>query len=118
MDDNRDRGHRIRRAMKVRQFTKVQALASELNVSIASVSRWQNSGEISLEHICLLAERLDVSLDWLLLERGTLDFHKGIEFDPAELQHIEGLRAQNKKTRAALLELVRVLKEEADLRQL
>ncbi|MVA27312.1 helix-turn-helix domain-containing protein (plasmid) [Agrobacterium vitis] len=116
MQDNHNRGLRIRRAMKEKRFSKVQALATELDVSVAAVSRWQNGGHISLDHICLLAEKLDVSLDWLLLERGTLDWHRGIQFEQSELQHISLLRRHTPKVRAILLNLVKALDEAGDSR--
>ncbi|MDY8109888.1 helix-turn-helix transcriptional regulator [Fulvimarina sp. 2208YS6-2-32] len=116
MKTNRDRGQRIRQAMKEKRFSKVQALAVELDVSVAAVSRWQNGGHISLDHICLLAERLDVSLDWLLLERGTLDWHRGSPFQQSELQHIAFLRRQSPRVRAIFLDLVKALGDGADSR--
>lgn len=69
------RGKRIRKAISSSKIVKAYALAAELNVSIAAVSKWQNGGEISLSNACELAVATDVSLDWLLLGRGQSDFH-------------------------------------------
>lgn len=63
------RGKRIREAISQNKVRKIHALAAELEVSVAAVSRWQNGGHASLESVCSLAEVLDVSLDWLLLGR-------------------------------------------------
>ena len=115
MDDNLERGRRIRRAMEIKRFHKVHALAAELNVSAAAVSRWQNGGHISLENMCHFADRLDVSLDWLLLDRGTVDWHLGFELTKAEMQHIALLRNQPPKVRTIMLELLRALPEHSKI---
>lgn len=70
------RGKRIRKAISTSKIVKAYALAAEINVSIAAVSKWQNGGEISLNNACELAVATDVSLDWLLLGRGQSDTHK------------------------------------------
>ena len=70
------RGKRIRKAISTSKIVKAYALAAELNVSIAAVSKWQNGGEIALKNACDLAIATDVSLDWLLLGRGQLDTHR------------------------------------------
>lgn len=69
------RGRRIRKAISSSKIFKAYALAAELNVSIAAVSKWQNGGEISLKNACEVAIATDVSLDWLLLGRGSADLH-------------------------------------------
>jgi transcriptional regulator with XRE-family HTH domain len=71
-----NRGKRIRKAISTSKIVKAYALAAEINVSIAAVSKWQNGGEISLNNACELAVATDVSLDWLLLGRGTADLHR------------------------------------------
>lgn len=73
------RGKRIRKAISTSKIVKAYALAAELNVSIAAVSKWQNGGEISLNNACELAVVTDVSLDWLLLGRGQADYHRKIQ---------------------------------------
>ncbi len=85
MSRNHARGKRIREAIALKNVRKSQALAAELDVSAAAVSRWQSGGPVSLESACALAERLDVSLDWLLLGRGTMDLHRYDAVSPAEL---------------------------------
>jgi transcriptional regulator with XRE-family HTH domain len=80
-----NRGKRIRKAISTSKIVKAYALAAEINVSIAAVSKWQNGGEISLNNACELAVATDVSLDWLLLGRGTADFHRK-PLQPTETQ--------------------------------
>lgn len=72
------RGRRIRKAIASSKIVKAYALAVEMDVSIAAVSKWQNGGEISLHNACELARLTDVSLDWLLLGRGTSHAHHEI----------------------------------------
>lgn len=111
MTENRARGKRIRNAMAERNFRKTHALAAELDVSAAAVSRWQNGGHVSLQSACALAEKLDVSLDWLLLGRGTIDWHKDNQVSQSELQWILLLRTHPSKIKSLLVDLVRAISE-------
>ncbi|MCM2477468.1 helix-turn-helix transcriptional regulator [Rhizobium sp. CG5] len=116
MSEDRIRGQRIRRAMADRNFSKTQALAAELKVSVAAVSRWQNGGHVSLKNACDFAQRLDVSLDWLLLGRGNIDWHRDNQLTSAELQWILSLRTQPPKIRSLLTDLVQALSQSPSLR--
>ncbi|QLF69836.1 helix-turn-helix transcriptional regulator [Peteryoungia desertarenae] len=112
MTENKARGQRIRQAMAKRKIGKAHALAAELHVSVAAVSRWQNGGDLSLDNACALAETLDISLDWLLLGRGTLDWHRDNLINPRELEWILALRERPAKIRKLVVELVEVIKPE------
>jgi transcriptional regulator with XRE-family HTH domain len=70
------RGERIRQALAARGVRKQQALAAELNVHESAITRWKENKEISLNSAVALSAALDVSLDWLLLDRGTMDAHR------------------------------------------
>ncbi len=70
------RGERIRHALAARGVRKQQALAAELNVHESAITRWKENAAMSLDSAMALASVLDVSLDWLLLNRGTIDSHK------------------------------------------
>ncbi|HEY1475992.1 MAG TPA: helix-turn-helix transcriptional regulator [Pseudolabrys sp.] len=70
------RGERIREALTARGVRKQQALAAELNVHESAVTRWKENKQMSLHNAMALAASLDVSLDWLLLGRGTMDSHR------------------------------------------
>jgi transcriptional regulator with XRE-family HTH domain len=67
---------RLRHAMVVRGVTKQMAFAAELQVDDSAVSRWRRGGGMSVEHAARFCQILDVSLDWLVLGRGTIDLHK------------------------------------------
>lgn len=69
------RGERIRQALAARGVRKQQALAAELKVHESSITRWKENKTISLDNAVALSAALDVSLDWLLLDRGTIDSH-------------------------------------------
>ncbi|WP_371348156.1 helix-turn-helix domain-containing protein [Ancylobacter sp. IITR112] len=116
MSEDPARGERIRHAMFVRNFSKTQALARELNVSVAAISRWQNGGHVSLQRACEFAARLDVSLDWLLLDRGSLDWHKHDRVTAIEMQFLESVRDQPAAIRTALRDLVEALASSRQLR--
>lgn len=48
---------------------KLFALAHDLGVSQSAISRWRSGGNISLENLTRLCDRLHVSADWVLLGR-------------------------------------------------
>src|SRR4051812_29727741 len=75
------RGERIRLAMQLRGVKKQQALAAELKVHESAITRWKEDGAMSLESAVAFCSALDVSLDWLLLCRGTMDSHKTAPVD-------------------------------------
>jgi transcriptional regulator with XRE-family HTH domain len=70
------RGDRIREALAARGIRKQQALAAELKVHESAITRWKENKPISLGSAVALAATLDISLDWLLLGRGTIDAHR------------------------------------------
>ena len=111
MTENRARGKRIRNAMAARNFKKAHALAAALDVSTAAVSRWQNGGHVSLQSACAFAEKLDVSLDWLLLGRGTIDWHRANQISQSELEWILLLRTQPSNIQALIVDLVWAISE-------
>lgn len=71
-----NRGERIREALRVRGVRKQHALAAELNVHESAITRWKENKPMSLEKAVALAAVLDLSLDWLLLGRGTMSGHR------------------------------------------
>ncbi|MBY5412952.1 helix-turn-helix transcriptional regulator [Rhizobium leguminosarum] len=117
------RGKRIREAISRGKFRKVHALAAELNVSaaelnvsVAAVSRWQNGGHTSLESACALARLLDVSLDWLLLGRGTMDGHRNSAISATELLWVMALRGRSAAAQSNLIGLLESIPPEHALR--
>ncbi|MBD9442859.1 helix-turn-helix domain-containing protein [Pseudomonas sp. PDM04] len=72
-------GVRICEAMEQRNLSKLYAVAVALNVTESAVSRWRKSGRLTVENTIALCELLDVSSDWLLLGRGTMDMHRGTQ---------------------------------------
>lgn len=62
--------------MARRDLSKLYALAVALNVTEGAVSRWRSGGKITLENTIALCEFLDISSDWLLMGRGTMDMHR------------------------------------------
>ncbi len=106
------RGKRIREAISRSHIRKVHAVAAELNVSVAAVSRWQNGGHTSLESVCLLAELLDVSLDWLLLGRGTMDWHTDSTISTGELHWVLLLRNRSSKLQSLFISLLQAIPPE------
>jgi hypothetical protein len=80
------RGERLRLAMNARGFRKQQAFALQLKVHESAITRWKSDRSFSLDNAIAVCAALDISLDWLLLGRGTMDFHK---VSPGKLSEIE-----------------------------
>jgi plasmid maintenance system antidote protein VapI len=78
------RGERVQEALRVRGVRKQQALAAELEVHESAITRWKENKSMSLENAVALGVALDVSLDWLLLGRGTIDSHRSLSQAHAE----------------------------------
>ena len=72
-------GVRICEAMEQRNLSKLYAVAVALDVTESAVCRWRKNGRITVENIIALCELLDVSTDWLLLGRGTMDMHRNVQ---------------------------------------
>ncbi|SOE17572.1 bacteriophage CI repressor-like protein [Hoeflea halophila] len=86
------RGKRIVRAMKQRGHNKAMALAVEIGVSPAAMSKWIHGHPMTLDNACLLARSLDVSLDWLALGRNAPDWQRREHLTDEELELLEMLR--------------------------
>ncbi|WP_371734311.1 helix-turn-helix domain-containing protein [Acidisphaera sp. S103] len=71
-----NRGDRLRLAMEARGVRKQHALAFQLQVHESAITRWKANRSLSLDNAVAVCSALDISLDWLLLGRGTMDFHK------------------------------------------
>ncbi|MGN7291912.1 helix-turn-helix domain-containing protein [Rhizobium sp. SAFR-030] len=69
-------GERLKLALRIRGIRKQMAFASEIGVSESVVSRWKRGGGLSLGNAMRICETLDISMDWLLLGRGTMDLHR------------------------------------------
>jgi len=97
------RGDRLSHAMAMRGWRKHAALAKALGIDASTVSRWRGDGPLSLEHAMAVCELLDVSLDWLLLGRGTPEWRRRTSPEVEAL----GMRARDALARftAALPEL-------------
>jgi transcriptional regulator with XRE-family HTH domain len=108
---NRQRGERIARAMERRGRNKAMALAMELGVSPAALSKWINGHSMTLENACLLAESLDVSLDWLAMGRNAPDWLQKDQLTPEEQDLLEKLRRRPGRVLGPLLALISEIPE-------
>jgi transcriptional regulator with XRE-family HTH domain len=107
-------GARLRAALNARHKSKLYAAASDLGVSQSAVSRWQNGGRISLQNLILICEYLDVSADWLLLNRGSVYAHR-----TSSLRELKPTREdQMTEERLALSELLKKARDGDCLRRL
>src|SRR5262245_50415842 len=83
---------RLRTALRARRIPKLQAIAEDIGVSQSAISRWQNGGHISLESLVRLCTYLDVSADWLLLDRGHAQAHRDVTPTATEIELLMLLR--------------------------
>ncbi|GLS26474.1 helix-turn-helix domain-containing protein [Marinibactrum halimedae] len=83
---------RLRVVMKNQNIKKYSPIAASLNVDESTISRWQTTGNISLSNAIKISEELDVSLDWLLLGRGTTLQHKHFSASENEINVIMNMR--------------------------
>ncbi len=63
---DRERGRRLRQALGARGPQKMMAVAADLDISPAAVSKWMQGHAMSIDNARRLADLLGVSLDWLL----------------------------------------------------
>ncbi len=69
-------GQRFETALRRRNVPKLYVLALEVGVDQSAISRWKQGKSISMVNAVRLCEELDVSLDWLMMGRGTIDLHR------------------------------------------
>lgn len=81
-----NRGERLRLAMDARGVRKQHAFAFQLKVHESAITRWKANQSLSLDNAIAVCAALDISLDWLLLGRGTMDFHKVSETKTVEAE--------------------------------
>lgn len=108
---DRERGKRIDQAMSSRGHGKALALAAELDISPAALTKWRQGHAMSLANACRLASLLDVSLDWLLLGRNSPDWLQSDQLAALEASLIDGLRRRPPKILQLFVELVEAIPE-------
>lgn len=87
-----NRAQRLNYAIRRRSVTKMAALAYEIDVDESAISRWRRGGPMSLanaEQLCLF---LDISMDWLFLNRGGISAHHDFHVSLDERELIMALR--------------------------
>lgn len=81
---DRERGRRIRQALGARGPQKMMALAADLEISPAAVSKWVQGHAMSIDNARRLSDILGISLDWLLCGA-----HRPTEVTAARLTGLE-----------------------------
>jgi transcriptional regulator with XRE-family HTH domain len=89
---DRERGVRLKQAIMIRGHRKATALAAQLEISPAAITKWTQGHAMSVEHACNLAALLDISLDWLLIGRNGPDWLQPDQLSELELDLISKLR--------------------------
>jgi len=108
---DKDRGKRLKQAMRMRGRRKAMALAAELNISPAAITKWKQGHAMSVDNACNLAKSLDISLDWLLLGRSGPDAFRSAGLSVPELEFIEKMRQRPARIGKLLLSLLEEIPE-------
>lgn len=99
-------GRRLDQALLARKVQKNYPLALEIGVDESCISRWRRGSSISTDNAIRLCRALDISLDWLLSGRGTMDQHRQRSVGDGEYALIERLRRLPETARHSLLSLL------------
>lgn len=83
---------RLQKAMREREITATN-LAYTLGVSKSSVSDWLKGGGLTLNNVASIAVELNLSLDWLLLGKGSMDLFGPLHPTLIEMQLVNQLRS-------------------------
>ncbi|WP_428424451.1 helix-turn-helix domain-containing protein [Pararhizobium sp.] len=89
---DRARGDRLKQAMTASGHRKATALAAELSISPAAITKWTQGHAMSVDHARNLAALLNVSLDWLLMGRNGPDWLRPGQLSELEIDLIGKLR--------------------------
>lgn len=92
--------------MITRGHRKATALAADLNISPAALTKWTQGHSMSVDHACSLAEVLDISLDWFLMGRNGPDWLLPDQLSEAELDLIGKLRERPARVAKLLVVLI------------
>ncbi len=106
---NQDIGKRIEYALQYSRVKKLSALALELGVDDSAISRWRTNGNISIKNAGNLCSALDISLDWVVLGRGSIHQHKNFYANDTEQEIIFLLRQLEPETAVLIINLIRKL---------
>jgi transcriptional regulator with XRE-family HTH domain len=108
------RAARLREAIKARGHRKMMALAAELDISSAALSKWTQGHAMSVEHACRLSDLLDVSLDWLLMGRNGPEWQREEGLNRIEAQLIDSLRHRPERIANLLAAIVAEIPRSSD----
>lgn len=102
---DRARGLRLKQAMAIRGHRKALAVAAELSISPAALTKWTQGHAMSVDHARKLAALLNVSLDWLLMGRNGPDLQQVDHLSALELDLIGKLRERPARVTKLLIGL-------------
>lgn len=88
---------RLLEAMQQRNVS-ITNLAYALDLSKASVSEWLRGGGLSMQNLAAIALELNVSIDWLLMGKGTMDLFGSIHPTEEEMELVYHLRQTGPST--------------------
>ncbi|MGE7367664.1 helix-turn-helix domain-containing protein [Neorhizobium sp. NPDC001467] len=104
---DRARGDRLRQAVGARGPQKIMALAADLDISPAAVSKWMHGHAMSIDNAQRLSDLLGISLDWLLSGAPKEIDASGARLSGMERELIEHLRERPPHILPMLTRLIR-----------
>jgi len=108
---DRQRGARLRQAMAARSDLKMMAMAAEMGVSQAALSKWRQGHAMSVDHASRLCAILGVSLDWLLTGRAGQDGERLQPISATERELLALLGRRPERIARRLIDLVAEIPE-------
>ena len=92
----------------------ISALA--LLLALAACGGGYNSPPRDLDNACSIAQSLDISMDWLLLERGSPEAHQDRSITGDEARLLLQLRRRPERIKALVQQIVAEIPEDAGFR--
>lgn len=114
---NTERGKRFNQAMKMRGHLKAMALAAELGISPAAITKWKQGHAMSVDHACNFASLLDVLLDWLLMDRNSPDWLQPDQLSDTEIELVSMLRQRPERIGRLVITLLHEMRENAQVEE-
>lgn len=104
---DRERGRRLRQAMGARGPQKMMALAADLGITPAALSKWLQGHAMSIDNASRVSNLLGISLDWLLSDDPRATDVTGAKLSGLEKELIEHLRDRPAHVLPLLTRLIR-----------
>lgn len=107
---------RLNKGIEKRRVPKIAVLAHDLGVDESAISRWRRGGAMSLSHAASLCRVLDISMDWLILDRGEMDIPLQLALTSEERELVSAVRILPRGSVELLCKFLTMLVESREAR--